>query len=195
MGYNTMGTPMRSGLCRVRRKEKITEACRGKGNIRAHTLFNTTQYTRRETVEITLWDWQPSLCRTRVTDGEGKTVAFEVTKKDQSYWQHSFHKLLFTAQVPPFGYMPIIISSKTRAAGKEPKTDEPRVHRMEDGVYMLENQKVRAVDTGSMKLVSLTDKQNQKEMLDAPSGYFGISWRRFKVIPRGSSGPTGRSRI
>lgn len=171
VGYNTMGTPMRSGQA-ASDGRKITEACRGKGNIRVYTLFNTTQYTRRETVEITLWDWQPSLCRTRVTDGEGKTVAFEVTKKDQSYWQHSFHKLLFTAQVPPFGYANYYIVEDELPV-REPKTDEPRVHRMEDGVYMLENQKVRAVfDTGSMKLVSLTDKQNQKEMLDAPSGYF-----------------------
>lgn len=171
-GYNIAAGPRNSGQAATS-DWKITEVCRGKGNIRVYTLFNTTQYARREAVEITLWDWPVDLGRTAMTDGDGQAIAFETLEEDQIYWQHTFHKLLFTAEVPAFGYANYYIR-EIEAPIVEKKKEEPRVHRMEDGSYVLENRKLRAVfATDSMKLTSLVDKiQNRELLADRASGYF-----------------------
>ena len=172
VGYNIMATPERSGQAGST-AWKLTEASRGQGSIRVFTLFNTTQYTRKEPVEITLWDWKIDLDRTALCDGTGKERSFDRLEEDQSYWQHSFHKLLFMAEVPPFGYANYYFYEKETPPVPH-RTDEPRVHRMEDGCCVLENQKVKAVfATDSMKLTAFIDKEQKLDLLGGkPSGYF-----------------------
>lgn len=171
-GYNITITQERAGQARSG-GFKITETCRGKGDIRAYTLFNTTQYERREPVEITLWDWQAELERTEILDGEGRAVSFETLEENQSYWQHTFHKILFVAEVPSFGYANYYVRER-QAPPRKKRQEEPRVHRMEDGALVLENEKVRAVfATDSMKLTALVDKSSNQDLLEGrPSGYF-----------------------
>jgi alpha-mannosidase len=171
-GYNITITPRRSGQAEAG-GFKITETCRGKGTIRAYTLFNTTQYERKEPVELTLWDWPAELERTEILDFTGKAVPFEILTEDESYWQHTFHKILLEAEVPPFGYGNYYVREREAPLEKK-RREEPRVHRMEDGGLVLENGTVRAVfATDSMKLLSLVDKRSGQELLGGrASGYF-----------------------
>lgn len=153
----------------------FTQTHRGNGDTRVYTLFNTTQYKRKEVVEITLWDWQYQEEEISIIDEAGKEIALEITERGQHYWQHEFIKLVIEAEIPSIGYATYCVKRKLRETESLPVRTDPRVHTMEDGPITLENEKVKAVfDSVTMKLIRLEEKENQTIVVDEqnPSAYF-----------------------
>lgn len=153
----------------------FTQTHRGNGDIRVYTLYNTTQYDRKEIAVITLWDWEFSEKEIMIFDYANKEVPMQILEQGTHYWQHQYIKIAFWAEVPAFGYQTYAVKrKKTDFEFLRPFAD-PRVHRMEDGIIVLENEEIEGVfDSQTMKLVSLKDKKTGKEMLNNPSGYFRL---------------------
>lgn len=150
---------------------QVTQTSRSGGKIRAYTIFNPTQYDRRETVELTVWDWTLPLHETSIFDAEKQEHPFAVLHENKDYWRHVFCKLAFVAEVPAFGYATYYIAPAVQLR-PAPKFSEPRVHRMSDAPIVLENKKLRAEFARStMALTSLLDKQTGREMLRAPASF------------------------
>lgn len=149
----------------------FTATSRGGGRLRAYTIFNPTQYDRRETVEITVWDWPLPLNETTIRDGEKREIPFTVLQPRQDYWLHQFDKIAFTAQVPAFGYANYYIMEADMPR-YEPPRDEPRVQPRGDDGYVLENTYLRAVlQPATLKLGSLVDKSTGRELLSGGAGF------------------------
>lgn len=155
---------------------QVTSAARSGGKVRAFTLFNPTQYARREVVELTIWDWPQALYNTRLVDFEGRELSFQTVEEGREYWQHRFDRIAFACDLPAYGYANYyVLASETPVDG--PKRDEPRVHDMQDVDYVLENDLVRAAfDHRTLKLKSFFDKRSKAELIQAgrPSGYFRL---------------------
>lgn len=145
---------------------------RGSGSLRAYTLFNSTQYQRRETVILTVWDLNLSLYEMVLKDGFGREVPFEIIEGEKDYWHHKFIKIAFTAEVPSFGYTNYYVMEAEKRDITLKKGNEPRkIFRGDDG-YILQNNKIRAeFEPETLRLISLWDKENKKELLSAFSGF------------------------
>jgi len=152
---------------------------RAGGGVRPYTLLNPTQYDRDETTEISVWDWPLDPGHTEVTDSNGKVVPFTVMSTDPGKWAYMGHKLMriaFRAKVPAYGFANYYVR-RARDAFSMSFDENPRTHTMQDGLRVLENEKLKACfDSRTLRLVSLTDKKTGKEMLssDQPSGTFRL---------------------
>lgn len=152
---------------------------RAGGSVRPYTLQNPTQYDRDETTEISVWDWPLEPAYTEVTDSEGNVVPFTVMSTDPGKWAYMGHKLMriaFRAMVPAYGFANYYVR-RARNAFAMNFDQNPRTHTMQDGLCVLENEKLKACfDSCTLRLVSLTDKKTGKEMLspDQPSGTFRL---------------------
>lgn len=143
------------------------------GSVRVYTLFNSTQYPRKERVELTLWDWREPLEATRVTASDGSECAIDAIEKNVPYWHHTYCVIAFVADVPAFGYANYYVLAADQPAARTPYFSGPRVQRMEDGLFVMENEKIRAVFIReTMELTALTDKASGRRVIDAPSAYF-----------------------
>lgn len=143
----------------------VTNVGRSGGDVRPYTLLNPTQFDREEMVEITLWDWKYPVSDTAVLDSEGKACEIDLTEDRKEYWSHESMKIAFFAKVPAYGYANYYV---VHADGprKAPEGDEPRVHHMEDGVFVLENSCVRAeFETHTMKLRRFTEKETGESVI------------------------------
>lgn len=162
----------------------VSAASRCGGPVRPYTLFNPTQYHRDELVEVTVWDWKYPARSLQVVDGEGQEVPHTLTQGETPYWQHTFLKVVFPASVPPYGYANYYLrySPKPLALCQG---SEPRVHRMESGLLVLENQHIRAsFASHTMKLVSLIDLESGQELIpkERPGAYLWLA-EESEVLP------------
>lgn len=149
----------------------FTATCRGGGRLRVYTIFNPTQYDRRESVELTLWDWPLPLNETAVRDSGKHEVAFSCIQPRQEYWRHMFDKIAFTAEVPAFGYANYYVMQAETPRYEKP-WDEPRELPRGDSGFVLENAHLRAVlSQTELKLASLTDKATGQQMLRGGAGF------------------------
>lgn len=149
----------------------FTATSRGNGKLRAYTIFNPTQYDRKETVELTLWDWPLPLNETTIRDWEQREVAFSALQPRQEYWRHQFDKVAFTASVPAFGYANYYIMEADAPRYVKP-WDEPRVLPRGDDGFVLENRYLRAqFHPVDLKLCSLIDKASGQELLSGGAGF------------------------
>ena len=149
----------------------FTATSRGGGKLRAYTIFNPTQYDRRETVELNLWDWTLPLNETTIRDSSRQEVSFSSLQPRQEYWRHQFDKIAFTAEVPAFGYANYYIME-----AEEPRYvklwDEPRVLPRGDEGFVLENAHIRATfSPANLKLASMVDKDTGRELLSGGAGF------------------------
>jgi len=144
---------------------------RGAGKTRIYTVFNTAPVSRRQTAELTVWDYAGDQDRIEVVDHELKPVHFQILDRDpQHYWDHKYIRLLIDADVPPMGYAVYAIREK---APEDYPTHLLHSEREElpRGPIVLENSRICArFDTGSGMLCSLTDKTTGEELLGAPAG-------------------------
>ena len=170
VGYNTVKA---SGQERAFSATSVcyTATERGSGALRAYTVFNTTQYARREPVKLSVWDWPLALNETCLRDGEGSLVPFQSMQPRQDYWRHEFDKISFLADVPPFGFATYyLMEAEMPAPPFVP--DEPRLIVRPDVGYVLENEYLRAAfEPVTFRLCSLLDKRSGREMLSAPAGF------------------------
>lgn len=151
----------------------FTNTHRGSGDTRVYTIFNTTQYDRRELAVVTLWDWEYPEEEISVLNKDMEKLPVQILEQGAHYWQHQYIKLAFPAAVPAFGYDTYCIRREPLASEPLPPFTDPRVHRMEDGCIVLENDEICGLfDSETMKLISLTDKRTGEELLKEPAGYF-----------------------
>lgn len=151
----------------------FTNAHRGNGDTRVYTVFNTTQYARRELAVVTLWDWEYPEEEISVLNKDMEELPMQILEKGTHYWQHHYIKVAFPATVPAFGYDTYCIKRKPLASEILPPFTDPRVHRMQDGLIVLENDEICGkFDSETMKLVSLVNKRTGEEFLKEPAGYF-----------------------
>ena len=143
----------------------VTRVGRGGGDVRPYTLVNPTQYPRNEVVELTVWDWPYEIEDTSLLDGAGREYPFVVIEDKAEYWQHVFFRIAFRAEVPAFGYASCYVVHRAGGASV-PVGEEPRVHCMEDGLFVMANDRVRAeFATATMKLVRFTDLKSGRELI------------------------------
>ncbi len=155
---------------------RFSAAERGRGSVRAYHVFNPTAYERREPVELLVWDFNYKTSNMQVTDSRGEPVPFAVMAERQGYWRHTFTKILVDATLPPLGYATYIVSNGDYPA--EPRAEyfvSQRRDSISDANPVLENEYIRAeFDSRTMALVSLTDKQTGKKLIDRPSAMFRL---------------------
>ena len=138
----------------------------GKGRVRVYTIFNPSLHTRRELVEVTLWDWVWDMSRLAVTDHAGVPLDFQ--KRDhslQQYWDHKYIRLLVDAEVPALGYKTIVVKEAEMQSYPTFYDKYPRVEEVH-GPVVLENDYLKATfhyQTGA--LFSLVDKKTGVEQI------------------------------
>ena len=149
----------------------FTVTSRGGGSLRAYTVFNPTQYDRKETVTLTLWDWPLPLCATVIQDAQKNPVSFSALQPRQEYWRHQFDQIAFSAQVPAFGYANYYVMEADTPRYEAP-WDEPRVLQSVDNGFVLENAYLRAeLQPLTLKLCALTDKSTGQSLLSGSAGF------------------------
>ncbi|HJD23131.1 MAG TPA: alpha-mannosidase [Firmicutes bacterium] len=158
-------------------KGQTSQAVLRAGAGRTVFLWNPSAFARRETVEITVWDWSPrDVGLLAFYDEKGQLVPCQVlTGGFNSYWSHSYVTALVQTEIPAFGY---------RVLGIRDKDDLPvRGGRLADGcerlarpdVFVLENALVRAsFSPRDGRLLSLVRLRDGHEYLDASRGGAGF---------------------
>lgn len=146
------------------------------------TVFNTTQYQRKEPVKVILWDWDGDIERICGVDEEKNEVKVQVLKTNVKYWAHYYHELLIYADVAPMGYATYVLDERkpedfglvwemfSTTGGMDPRLDD-----YTDKPLVLENEKVQAVfDSVTMQLISLVDKETKEELISGPAATFQL---------------------
>lgn len=171
----------------------------GDGRLRVFTLFNTTQYDREDSVELTLWDWQYPLRMTQIFALDGEKLPFDVREEGTHYWGHHFARLATVARVPALGYTCVAVRFEPEmeplavfrpqygqdehapveqhSSFARPPINTPRITRIIDQPIVLENEIIRAeFAPETMKLVSLTDRRTGHALIlpDRPSAFFRL---------------------
>lgn len=175
---------------------RFSAAERGRGNVRAYHVFNTSRFTKREPVELMVWDFPSDTANLTVTDSRGSRVKHVITVDKQNYWAHNYSRVTIDADIPAFGYETYILSAGDPPGLPAPHYNgAPRRDTFSDDDIILENDRVRAVfDAPTMKIVSLTDKNTGRELVSpgVPSGFFSLikenprhnmtSWRVGEIM-------------
>ena len=150
---------------------------RGRGKTRAYTLFNTTQYERTGTVEITVWDYNYDINACRVTDSKGNDLPFRFSGRKEGFWAHVFNRLSVTVTVPAMGYETVIISQKAPSdhVTVPSQTYEHNDGFINDNPIVLENEYVKAVfDHRTLELISFVSKESGETLIDGKSCFFSL---------------------
>ncbi|MDX1359367.1 MAG: alpha-mannosidase, partial [Clostridia bacterium] len=136
---------------------------RGSGLNRIITVFNPTQFERKEITEILIWDWEGERDRLSVKNSKGESVKSQVLEfNDKNYWDHTFTRLLIVAEVPAYGYSTYVIYEEEAADFEVAWSMWPRLEKPD--VFILENDLVKAeFDDVSMRLKSFIDKTTGDE--------------------------------
>ena len=155
---------------------------RGAGNTRILHLFNTTQFHRKEIVNVTVWDLPYEARYAQITDGDRNPVNYRVVTERGEYWDHLYSAFAIETDIPPFSYKTYVIERGQRRAvldtlrGGKPWHDSNRKISGKDDDIILENDQVRAVfERLTMRLISYTDKSSGKELITNPAAYFALT--------------------
>jgi alpha-mannosidase len=144
------------------------------GPRRVVTLFNTSGVAFEGVAEIVLWDWEDSchciLCR----DSEGREVPSVVVKEGETYWQHSLHRLLMRAVVPPFGYASYLVEASTEPVPDadpfkaNPRSEQPLSFVLDNGIVRAE------LSPETLEMTSFKRLATGEEFLAGPSGFLFV---------------------
>lgn len=152
------------------------------GNDRIVTVFNPTQYARKECVKVVMWDWAGDLKHICAFDEHDNEVRIQVIEEDKAYWAHKYCTVLLEVNVPPMGYATYVIKEAEKkefdivwemfstTGGNDPRNDC-----YNDAPITLENGRIKAVfDPETMLIQSLTDKTTGKELTGKGAGAFRL---------------------
>lgn len=156
---------------------RFPQAERGRGIRRLFHLFNPTQYDRKESVELLVWDRNQDPGRAVFTTPKGERIPSMFTEQGSGYWGHSYCKFSLLAEVPAFGYTTCILDQAELPEPALLPFLQPRVDCSPDSDLVMENQLVRAVfERSSMKLVELKDRRSGRILVDRsrPAGVFRL---------------------
>ena len=162
---------------------QVSGVDRSSGSHRIFSVFNPTQYARKELILLTLWDWEGDVGQLYALDASGKEHSCQFLREGTYYANH-YHQILLDAEVPPMGYATFMLKERKkdclskdwnafRACGNV--ANPPVLDRITDEPLVLENEKVRAeFSQGTMKLISFIDKESGKELIDKPACGFRL---------------------
>ena len=146
----------------------------GIGKTRVFHVFNPSQETRSEVIEVVLWNWYGEIERIVVEDHEGNVVPHQLVSKDFShYWSHYYVTVLVKVEVPPMGY-----STYKLSEGDVEEVPVPyflRRRQQEPEEFVLENQHLKVIiNSLDGSIQSVVDKKSGKEKIDSSrkSGVF-----------------------
>lgn len=139
---------------------------RGSGKTRIFHVFNSQPHTRSEVVELTVWDWPGDLRQISVRDVHGEELEYAlIDHQMQDYWAHKYFRVLVCATVPALGYTTLTLR-ETECSHYRHYLNNPVRSDHPYGPIVLENAHIRAeFHPHNGNLVSLTDKQSGKEMI------------------------------
>ena len=151
---------------------------RGSGRTRIFHVFNTLTYARKETVELSVWDWTGNMKQIQMKDYAGNPIPFQLLDQtQQEYWEHRYFRILAQVEVPAMGYTTIVLS--------EEAMQEYPIHLnafpwerigVEHKDFVLENDHIRAcINRISGRVISLMDKASGREMI-APGKSAGFTY-------------------
>ncbi|MFV0402330.1 MAG: alpha-mannosidase [Oscillospiraceae bacterium] len=175
------GTAVGAGVGYGLRQEshyRMPFAERGGGLPRIFHLFNATQFPRRETVELTVWDLTGEDETIFVTDTSGKELPSQLMESGQHYWGHNYRKLLVLTDLPAMGYSTVLVNRREpRHIAPQTGGDARRDYILDENI-LLENDKLRILFSArTMKLLSLKNKTTGREMVNSreyPAGAFRL---------------------
>lgn len=149
--------------------QPVTE--RGMGMTRVYHLFNSTSREKRETAELTLWDWAGDLHRLAAYTPDGTELPLQLLDQERKwYWDHMYLRVLVDVTVPALGYTTLVLRQKE--AEEYPfyyHTSSSISYPYENPV--LENEYLRAeFDFRTGGLVSLTDRETGCELVHSAQG-------------------------
>ncbi len=144
---------------------RLGQVSRGGGKTRLFHIFNPCAWTRRQVVELVVWDWDGDLARLTLTDDSGRTLPTQALDAGfNDYWGHRYLRLLTEVEAPGCGYSTVVLQESALlldnlAFPRDPRIEEPEIH-------TLENQYIRAAfDSVNLALVSLVDKESNQELV------------------------------
>jgi len=158
----------------------VPQTERGKGKRRIMHFFNPSPVERNEVVEVLIWDWPGDKSRIQVKDAQGNDVKFQLIQNEnihrpETYWGHTYMRMLVDVTVPGYGYTTYCLSEKDEAHQIIPKITWPRVNRYTD--YILENDYIKAsFDSRKAVITSLIDKRTGSDVICSckPAGVFRL---------------------
>jgi len=160
----------------------IPQAERGSGKNRIIHFFNPSVQSRREPVEIIVWDWPGDLSRIEIKDTEGAAVKHQVLSNTMhhsapvvDYWGHKFVRLLVDVTVPACGYSTYLMNERELLNLTVGIPNDPRIEIPDQ--YILENDYIKVIfDTKSISIISMLDKKHGNELTDVkqPAGIFRL---------------------
>ena len=161
------------------------------GSTRIYTVFNFSQYERKEIVKLTVWDWDYNERSAEVLNADGIPVQIEVcpvrypshiNPKRQHYQGHDFIDILISVDIPAYSYQVYTLREADRKYVDIPVFPLPRLHTPVD--YILKNDKITAVfDSKGFSLVSLIDEHGREHIRPEKCG-------RFRLIDERDVGET-----
>ena len=143
---------------------KFPQTERGNGKTRIFHLFNSTEFDRGTPSEITVWDWNYDINRLSVNDSDGNPAEWKLTQGNSGYWGHNFFKIAVMTKVPALGYATYILTEEPRGDISITAESTGRKDYFSDDNIILENNRIKAVFTHNMILLSLLDKKTNKEL-------------------------------
>ena len=152
----------------------LSQVSRGIGPNRAFYIFNSTEYQRSDIVSVMLWDYKDDLEQIAVYSSSKEKLQFvKVGEGYNQYWGHWYTELLVKVTVPSFGYETIVVTQEDEeypGSSYIPSKHDPRVNHYVD--YVLENDLIYAeFDPLTMDLINLTDKQNDRVLIENRSNF------------------------
>ena len=157
---------------------RMPSAERGRGKVRALTLFNPTPWPRDEYSEIVVWDYPLSLDNCEIVTANGEHLPFAEIGKGTSYWNHKYQRILVRATLAPYGYDTVILRPINEDGHATVKlfTAEHTDESINDEPILLENDQIRAViDPHTFELTELCDKRSGASLIDGPCAYFRLA--------------------
>lgn len=162
----------------------------GYGKERAFAIFNPSNFTREEIIDLDVWDYYGDVTKLIAYDASGKELPFALQQVHPFfYWYHNCHTVSVKVKVPALGYTTVLLKEKDKLTALTPDPN-PRISLPKDDI-VLDNGIVKAIfDKTSLNLNSLL--LNGQEL--ATNGRFELvvedasesmtAWRigRFKKI-------------
>lgn len=149
----------------------ISQSCppspeRGAGLTRIYHVFNPSSISRKDTVEITVWDWLGDMRRIEFTDSKGSAIKYQLQDKELcNYWDHKYFRILLEVEVPAMGYSTYVMNESKLDSYSFYYNADDRIHNPYQD-YVLENNFIKAVvDSKTASITSIVDKKTNNELL------------------------------
>ena len=139
---------------------------RGMGPTRIWHVFNNAFATKRESVELTVWDWTGDMRYIRVTDANGKPLDYQLLDYGlQHYWDHKYFRILVFLEMPALSYTTVVL--------KQGKMETYPVYfhpigqnHVPQSNFILQNDEIRCeIDYATGEIISFVSKSDGKEFI------------------------------